>query len=383
MKFFHKFFISSSCILRKIVYTYVNTKIVDARKNMDRRGKIQLQIRRYINSILVKQAGNGNPVPLREVALAERFQTTRTTVQRACRELIAEGILTRIPGRSGLFVNNESPSCRGSGTDFRILCGDGREQIFDFSAQHIVDSFCRSFPDFYSDYCYTGLLSSNPDQIIQELMEIPCYAFLWIRPEPAVFPVADKLIDSGFPVVLIANYYDSNVPVPPSNTILFDYAAAGRERAEWIHENHFRRPLIYSGSSEIVDALSRTLESYGQRLDPESIIWFPSSCQIINELPEKIRGLKPDCLVADGQIIPALGTATDNLPELKKISIYLDNYPRARQLRKQHPELNIFLPTVNWTETMALIGECAAEMMRKMLKNPDRFQNRKITDFKQ
>ena len=64
---------------------------------MDRRGKIQLQIRRYVNNILVKQAGSGKPVPLREVALAERFQTTRTTVQRACRELIAEGILTRIP----------------------------------------------------------------------------------------------------------------------------------------------------------------------------------------------------------------------------------------------------------------------------------------------
>ena len=240
---------------------------------MDRRGKIQFQIRRYINSILVKQAGNGKPVPLREVALAERFQTTRTTVQRACRELIADGTLIRIPGRHGLFVNTDSPSCRGPGTEFRILCDDGKEQFFDYAAQCITSGFSWSFPDFFSGYFYAGLLSSEPDQIVQELMEIPCYAFLWIRPAPTLFSVADKLIGSGFPVVMVANYYDSNVPVPPSNAVLFDYETPGRERAEWIHENHFRKPLVFSGS---VTTLSHTTGLATCWLTPRRRIAFGS-----------------------------------------------------------------------------------------------------------
>ena len=223
---------------------------------MDRRGKIQLLIRLYINSILVKQASSGEPIPLREIALSEYFHTTRTTVQAACRELIADSTLIRIPGRRGLFVNTDSPACRGPGTEFRILCDDGKEQFFDYAAQCITNGFSRSFPDYFSGYCYAGLLSSEPDQIGQELMEIPCYAFLWIHPEPTLFSVADKLIGSGFPVVLVANYYDSKDPVPPTNTVLFDYEAPERERAEWIHNNHFRKPLIFSGSVASIQALA-------------------------------------------------------------------------------------------------------------------------------
>ncbi len=350
---------------------------------MDRRGKIQLQIRRYINSILVKQAGNGKPVPLREVALAERFQTTRTTVQRACRELIAEGILTRIPGRAGLFVNNESPACRGPGVDFRILCGTGCDQVFDFAAQYIIDGFTRCFRDFYCGYCYTDLLSSDPAEVARELMEIPCYAYLWIRPAPEIYPVVEQLIDSGFPVVIAASYYDSNVPPPESNAILFDYETPGRERAEWIHKNHFRRPLIYSGCSEMIEALSKQLESYGEKFDSGSVVWFSSSSEILKKLPETVHKFKPDCLVADGLIYRAFNLLAADMPELKDIPIYLDNSPESQPFRERYPDWKIYLPPVSWCDQMFRIGECAAQMMREMLKTPGPFQNRKFTDFKQ
>ena len=348
---------------------------------MDRRGKIQLQIRRYINSVLVKEACAGREIPLREVALAERFHTSRPTVQQACRDLIADGTLIRIPGRRGLFVNTDSPSCRGPGIDFRILCSDGKEQIFDFAAQHILEGFCRSFPDFFSDYCYAGLLSSDPDQIIQELMEIPCYAFLCIRPTPELFPVMEKLIDSGFPVVLVANYFDSHAPVPPSNAILFDYSAVGRERAKWINNNHFRRPLIYSGCTEMIRALSVQLKSHGKKLPPDSTCFFSTLGEIREKLPGIIRRYKPDCLVADGQIVSVLQASSAIMPELEKIPVYLDDFPRAIQLQKEHPELDIRLSETKYSEKMIEIGECAAEMMRRLLKESGRFKNCRTSDF--
>ena len=348
---------------------------------MDRRGKIQLQIRRYVNSILVKQAGNGKPVPLREVALAERFQTTRTTVQRACRELIAEGILTRIPGRAGLFVNNESPACRGPGVDFRILCGTGCDQVFDYAAQCIIDGFSRCFRDFHCGYCYSDLLSSDPAEAARELLEIPCYAYLWIRPAPEIYPVIGQLIDSGFPVVIAASYYDSNVPPPESNAILFDYETPGRERAEWIHKNHFRKPLIYSCSMTTIQALTRRLESYGQKLPPDSEVWFPSHAETKDKLPGIIRSYKPDCFIADGNIFPTFNSLTDDIPELKDIPVYLDNSPRALGLRDWHPELHIHLSKTSMPDFMIQIGDCAARIMRILLKKPGRFQNGKVSDF--
>jgi hypothetical protein len=351
---------------------------------VDRRGKIQQLIRRYINSILVRQTSSGEPIPLREIALAEYFHTTRTTVQAACRDLIAEGRLIRIPGRRGLFVNTDSPACRGPGVDFRILCDDGREQFFDFSAQCIVNGFCRSFPDHFSGCCYAGLLSSEPDQAAQELMEIPCYAYLWIRPEPSLFPVAEKLIESGFPVVMVASYYDFNVRVPASNAILFDFEEFGRDRAEWIHRNHFKRPLIYSNGAEMIRALSRKLESYGEKLDPESVVWLPTAGEIREKLPGIIRRFKPDCLVADGRIFRIFQTFSSfisDVPELRHIPIYLENAPAAVRFREQHPELTIHLPAIKWSDPMFRIGACAAEIMRGLLKNPGRFPNRRISDF--
>ena len=348
---------------------------------MDRRGKIQLQIRRYINSILVRQASSGEPIPLREIALSEHFHTTRTTVQAACRELIADGTLIRIPGRRGLFVNTDSPACRNTGTEFRILCGDGREQFLGFAPQFMVNGFSSGFADFHTGFCYTGLLSSEPDQIVQELMEIPCYAFLWIRPAPDLFPVTEKLIDAGFPVVVIGSYDDSHIPVPPSNTILFDYEGPGLDRAEWIHENRFRRPLIYSGCSETVSALSRRLESYGQKLPPDSVVWFPAASDIRGKLPKIIRKFKPDCLVADGMIFRTFDLLAADLPELKKIPVYLDNFPWSIQLRSQHPELKIHIPGISCSSLMFDIGACAARIMRVLLKKPGRFKNGKVSDF--
>ena len=348
---------------------------------MDRRGKIQYQIRRYIRSMLVKQASSEEEIPLREIALAEHFHTTRTTVQMACRNLIADGTLIRIPGRRGLFVNTDSPSCRGPGLDFRILCDTGRDQIFDYSAQCIIEGFRRSFRDFYGGFCYTGLLSSEPDEIEQELMEIPCYAFLWIRPAPKLFPVAEKLIDAGFPVVMVGNYYDSNVPYPPTNAILFDYAVPGRERADWIHRNGFRRPLVYSGSSELVDALSERLGSFGEKLPRGSVVWLPTASGIREKLPEKIRRYRPDCMAADGRIFPTFSRFAADVPELKDIPIYLENAPEAVLLKKRHPELKIHLPVRSYCDPMFRIGECAGGMMRSLLEKPGRFPNRKITEF--
>ena len=347
---------------------------------MDRRGKIQLQIRRYISSILVKQASSGEPIPLREIALSEYFHTTRTTVQMACRELIAEGKLIRIPGRRGLFVNTDFPSRPGPGTDFRILCDDGKEQFFDCDAQCITNGFSRSFPDYFSGYCYAGLLSSEPDQIVQELMEIPCYAFLWIRPDPTLFSVADKLIGSGFPVVLVAKYYDSNAPVPPSNAILFDYEAPGRERAEWIHKNHFRKPLVFSGSVATIQALTGELESHGEKLGPGSVVWFPSHAETRDKLPGIIRRYQPDCFIADGNIFPIFDFLADDVQELKAIPVYLDNSPRALQLRDRHPELRIHVSETT-SDLMLQIGDCAARIMRFLLKKPGRFKNGKVSDF--
>ncbi|MBQ9338192.1 MAG: GntR family transcriptional regulator [Lentisphaeria bacterium] len=348
---------------------------------MDRRGRIQLQIRRYIRSILLKQASLGEEIPLREIALAEYFQTTRTTVQAVCRDLVADGTLIRIPGRRGLFVNTDSPACRGPGLDFRILCGSGREQIFDFAAQNIVTGFTRSFRDFYGGYCYNPLLSSDPAEAERELMEIPCYAFLWIRPEPQFFPVAEKLIDAGFPVVMIASYYDFNVPFPATNAILFDYAVIGRDRAEWILRNGFRRPLVYSGCSEMIGALSGRLEASGKKLPSDSVVWLPTPREIRGRLPEKIRRYKPDCLIADGRIFPTFSAFAADVPELKDIPIYLENAPFAAVLQKRHPELKIQLSSWNYCDPMVRIGECAGEMMRSLLDKPGRFANRKYTEF--
>lgn len=348
---------------------------------MDRRGKIQQLIRRYINSILVRQASSGEPIPLREIALSEHFHTTRTTVQAACRELIADGTLIRIPGRRGLFINSNSPSCRSTGTEFRILRWDGREQFLGFAPQFMVNGFSSGFDDFHTGFWYSELLSSEPDQIIQELMEIPCYAYLWICPAPDLFPVTEKLIDAGFPVVVIGSYDNSHIPVPPSNTILFDYEGPGLDRAEWIHKNHFRRPLIYSGCSETVSALSLRLESYGQKLPADSVVWFPAASDIREKLPKAIHKFNPDCLVADGMIFTTFDLLAADLPELKKIPVYFDNSPWSIQLRNRHPELKIHVSRISYSKLMFDIGACAAGIMRILLKKPGRFQNGKVSDF--
>ena len=180
---------------------------------------------------------------------------------------------------------------------------------------------------------------------------------------------------------MAASYYDSNVPPPESNAILFDYEAPGRERAEWIRKNHFRRPLIYSGSTITVRALTRELESYGEKLDPKSVVWLPTYGETREKLPGIIRGYKPDCFLADGYIFPTFNFLVADVPELKDIPVYLDNSPESQPFRERYPGWKICLSSVSICDQMFRIGECAAQMMRLMMKKPGRFDNRKFTDF--
>ena len=134
----------------------------------------------------------------------------------------------------------------------------------------------------------------------------------------------------------------------------------------------------------MIGALSRKLESFGQKLDPESVVWLPTASEIREKLPGIIHRFKPDCLVADGRIFrifPSFSSFVSDVPELKQILIYLENAPAAVQFRELHPELNIHLPSIKWSDPMFRIGACAAEIMRGLLKNPGRFPNRRISDF--
>ena len=133
----------------------------------------------------------------------------------------------------------------------------------------------------------------------------------------------------------------------------------------------------------MIGALSRKLESYGRKLDPDSVVWLPTASEIREQLPGIIHRFKPDCLVADGRIFrifPSFSSFVSDVPELKRIPIYLENAPASVRFRNQHPELKIHLPAIKWSDPMFRIGACAAEIMHGLLKNPGRFPNRKITD---
>ena len=68
----------------------------------------------------------GDKIPI-ETALCEQFEVSKITVQKAKRELIAEGLLENLPGRKGTFVKKASPR---PSTDFIGVAVDDIQDSF-------------------------------------------------------------------------------------------------------------------------------------------------------------------------------------------------------------------------------------------------------------
>lgn len=338
----------------------------------DRRGIIQNLIRRYVRGTLMKQCTR-EPLPLGEVALAKHFHTTRTTVQMACRNLIEDGSLIRLPGRRGLFISPAHAAIRGPGIDIRILYGNGREMIVDYNSQNILEGFTREMKNYYGDYRYTGILSSTPDEIFAELMEASADACLWLLPDAKSIPVAERLVDAGVPLVAVGFHYDADLPNPSFNTILTDYSLGGRIKARFVLENAFRNPAWFGVSSTTFQAFRETLEREKQPFDPRNLV-EPKKGEI-KELAGMLRTRKPDILFADGAVFPLIDQLETLVPNLKDIHLYLAAVPRAFHIQKTHPELKIVTAKRPADFFMRRMGKRAAQILKQMNGKGIRFES--------
>ena len=338
----------------------------------DRRGVIRHLIRRYISGAMLKECKDV-PIPLGEVALAKRFNTTRKTVQAACECLIGKA-LVRVPGKRGLFLNPSGREIFDHWVDVRIVCGDGSDMIIPSDIQVIISAVAEVLEDHCGDFQYTTLFSREGDELYEELRLSSPDVFIFLSPDRQIIYAAERLIEEGFPVIIFGNTYDTEAPFPASNGFLADFAEMGEARAKALLLQGEKKVLYYGLKNVTYQRFMEVLRESGF---PENKISFFD--QNTPGVIEKINTFQPGIIIATGYFFSCIPEFIRSVGKHKDIVLILDNVPYARFLQKKYPFLQIAFHSPPKKEEYMRAGKKAGEMILEFMeKGGKKFSNKYI-----
>lgn len=201
-------------------------------------------LRQYIIDIAGKHENHEKPI-LSEREMSRKFNVTRTSLRRALKELIDEGMLIPRQG-SGLYL---------TGTSFRnsavrqlalpkivVLSAKGRSGFFDNWYMYIYSAILREFSK-YPVTLFPCFLVSEKEDMLQEIEMYNPDGIVWIQPDKNRNKLLAEL-EKKYPV---CQFLGTAQGCPLSVTV--DYCKAGENAAEYFYEQGCRAP-VYVGANE-------------------------------------------------------------------------------------------------------------------------------------
>lgn len=238
----------------------------------------------------VAKAGSVPEVLESERMLSKRYNISRPNIHQAVEELLADGCITRKPGKKLIYSNPiySRPN----------ICNIG------LLSQDMYTLSMRNFP-FYGGLFdelsgekfflrYAQIHSDNFEEQIWELTNYQFDAYFFPDISPANAKLMKALIAKGIPCAGSIFYSPRTVDLPAANFEPFPYKEVLRNWADVLEKHKFRRVLMFS-----------MLEIYFQtmcELAPGKFSrdgYISSNEEIAEKLPAMMRNYAPDAILFD------------------------------------------------------------------------------------
>ncbi len=201
-------------------------------------------LRQYIIDIARHHEAHEKPI-MSEREMSKTFNVTRTSLRRALKELIDEGLLAARQG-SGLYITGYT--VRNSEArelilpKILVLAGKGRSDFFGRWTTYISSMVMREFSK-YPIRLMPGFLVSEKEDLRDEIEMYRPDGILWIRPDKRRSGLIAEL-QQKYPICQLLSA-SSGMPL----SVTVDFCKAGEIAAKWFYDRGCRNPL-YVGASQ-------------------------------------------------------------------------------------------------------------------------------------
>lgn len=275
------------------------------------------QVKEYLESQIVSgELSPGEPVPTVN-ELAERFDVSVITTNRALVELANDGLVTRVPGQ-GTFVSSKLKTVKRGQPDVDILIGVVAPQLSWPLTSDIINYIEKNARLQGCILLFRGSENTveGEEKAISTVVEQGAKGLILFAVDNEDSPnrAIEELLKRDIPIVLVdRSFSEGNIPYVTSDNTGGGYLATrhliqqGYERIGFVGGN-------YWGTSSLRDRFAGyqlALETYGRDYDPSMVfaeygLRVPS---IVEELKLFVTKQEPDALVClnDRMAIDVMG----------------------------------------------------------------------------
>ena len=323
----------------------------------------QTEVRRYVMAHLMPLC-TSEPVPFRERELARTLKVNRLTVRRAAEELVRQGILTRIPGRRGLFLDPDCRITHRSEKYYGILVRSGEVPVLSLAGNRILNGFLtHTGEEGYVDCQFLTLTGRTPERMADEIMTWPLHALIWFSPSPDMFPVLELLQERSFPLAVVGSVSDPRIPLWRTNVISLDYCAIGRLLAEKVLSSGARKLLFAGLRSETFESFRRTLAEHHFPFTSRSFLDYAFESHDPEKLADRIRRGGIELVVSDGVVFNDLQKLSGLTDFASLRFLLLPPFRRVKPVAASHPEYPLIFPDYDMDDNLERLGRTLAGMI--------------------
>lgn len=318
-----------------------------------------MRVRQHVIDLVAEHPDKDTRI-MTERELCQRFSVARTTVRKALKELIAEGVI-QIRRSKGMFVN--AASWRNGVVALRrhykvmVVWGSGKQVYLDGFYMQLLERFCARLRNHPVRLLTTNLISES-GKTLEELEMYNLDGVLWVRPPARLAPVIAKLRQK-IPVCVVGN-----PPARDAFAVTMDYRQAGRLAAAWFLDRERPRTAFVGhdgGMGVKAELFTGWAEEFAsRRLDYDAELRLDVACDIVARAKELfVDGV--DGVFAFGSEFAAVDLALSESG--KDFPVVLDENYNARDNARHLPAAKLILyPTA--------LAELAADQLFASMAEP-------------
>lgn len=325
-------------------------------------------LRQYIIDIARKHENHEKPLPS-EREMSKMFNVTRTSLRRALKELIEEGMLIARHG-SGLYLSGISIDNVAASElvlpKILVLSAKGRSGFFDNWYMHVYSAVFRELSK-YPVTLFPGFLVSEKEDMLHEIEMYNPDGIIWIRPDENRTPLL-KALEQKYPVCSLLG-----IPDGKSLTVTVDYQSAGAAAAQYFYNRGCRNPLyVGAGGKEyslpMIDLFfagwKKEWKNLTGKFDQKNVI---SQNGDFKRFFHDRKNAKGDCIFCHSNVYygfarDVAGSAFENCPIMTDSSFYIQ------------PPYSMVKPSVQIELYPDKVFSIAVEKLLTALKEPDKKQ---------
>lgn len=301
-----------------------------------------------IRNYLLKCVRELPPEPTRlmtEEVLCKKFGVNRETVRSAIHDLELSRVVSRLPGRKGIFSN---PAF--SHSDIRIaglVNGRPGEPYIHHSQSSIFSQLVFRTENLFSVIYQFPVLSEIPEQAITQLEDYSFDFVVWSHFSELHniwLDRIDPMIRKGYPLIVV-NTQQNGFPqkTTSSNMIGIDLEKLGRKKADFLIRSGCENLIYAGGGNPAGDFFAEALASLGIPLRKRSTL----SNVLVQpeEISRTLRETSSSTIFCEGgyQRYRAAFEAVSGNPDFSAVRLFCADNADSHSLKKEFPSVNAIL----------------------------------------